>query len=289
MISRSNRSGFSLIELLLAVSIMSILALGFSTMLVNVSREQRSMQEKFGLLELQNTMMSAFADGSTCLAQLNQNSPTLNLLSTSIPPISYQQLLMGSAPTSPLLAKVGDPLPGFPPGQLQVLSINLDNIVASGTTNVYGADLLINIDPSSMVRSFKPAKLKLLFTVTPDPVSGLAAAVISSCGSANAGMGDWKSYPTSSGIQLAPSNGMLMVTSCGNCGIRIHTAMSNAGSCASVTPLLRIEVSARDKYGQGVEDAAIPVKKGECWTVEMTDVHQSTIGSLARSIFFRPL
>lgn len=92
-------------------------------------------------------------------------------------------------------------------------------------------------------------------------------------------MGDWVSYPTNNSVNLANSDGLVVVTSCLNCNVQISTAMSKSGSCSGVSLVSRLYISKRDKYGQGYEAATLPVRKGECWKVD----------SGTTSIFFKPM
>jgi hypothetical protein len=279
-----DRSGFSIFEVLIAIAMLSVMAIGMATLASNMSKEQAAMTEKFGLLETQNDLLTVFSDPSLCLNQINIGPVDLTIASPKIP---LSQILMGKTPTSPLLAQVGKPLPGFPSGKMEVSQIQLTNILPTGMPNAYVGDLIVAIDPATMIHSKKPAKVRLAFTVLPSP--SLSNAIVTNCGFSNVGVGPWQGFPTTSAAQLAPSDGMLVVTSCSNCGIRISTGMAINGSCSGVTKLVRLWVSARDKYGQGTETATLPIKQDECWSVEMTNVHQSPIANPAKSVFFRSL
>ncbi len=181
----ARQNGFSLIEAMLVVGILSFLGVGLSSIIVNVTREQRASQEKLGLLDVKNTLMTAMNNSALCQSQLNQGSP-FDLTGSNLN-ISYNELRIGNTPTSPLIAKVGEPLPGFAPGQMVVSKIQLANMIQiAGVPNAFSADLQVTTDPSTMVHPYKAAQMKILLTVTPSPT--LANSIVASCESGAAGI-----------------------------------------------------------------------------------------------------
>lgn len=180
---RSNQKGMSLVEVLVSIGISTVISFVMATTMVNVSRDQRALQEKYNQLELKNDLLTAFANSDICLSQLNQNSPTLNLSgasSTNSPgqSISYSELHMGSSNQSMLLAKVGEPLPGGSPHQMVVSKIELGSFLSTGSPNTFTGELKIEMDPATLTRPLKPLLIKQIFNTT----GPLSSAKIVGCG-----------------------------------------------------------------------------------------------------------
>jgi type II secretory pathway pseudopilin PulG len=180
---RSNQKGMSLVEVLVSIGISTVISFVMATTMVNVSRDQRALQEKYNQLELKNDLLTAFANTDICLSQLNQNSPTLNLsgVSASNPSkqsISYSELHMGNSNQSLLLAKVGSPLPGSSPNQMVVSKIELGSFLSTGSPNTFTGELKIEMDPATLTRALKPLSIKQIFNIA-GPV---ASAKIVGCG-----------------------------------------------------------------------------------------------------------
>jgi prepilin-type N-terminal cleavage/methylation domain-containing protein len=180
---RKNEHGMSLIEVLIAVGISSIISFVMASVMVNVSTDQRALQEKYSLLELKNDLLVAFSNTDICLAQLNQNSPRLRLsgvtvTSPSSQVIDYKELRLGTSNRSQILAKVGEPLPGNGPRQMVVSKIEFGSFLATGTPNTYTGELKIELDSKSLTRPLKSLSLTQVFNTT----GPLGAAKIAGCG-----------------------------------------------------------------------------------------------------------
>ncbi len=193
--------GFSLVEILIAVGIMSIISLGIASMISDISRSQGALAEKLATIEAGNGISRAFADPAICGAQLSQpvNPPTVDLSPANVrfASISYPAIRLGLSSSSPLIVRAGESLPGFPAGKMKVQSITLKNI-ANISGNNFSGDLEVLIEPSTMTRFIKPFGVKnLTFTATPAP---FVAATVTDCGSSGAAVvvvdSGWAANPT---------------------------------------------------------------------------------------------
>ena len=90
-----NQSGFSLIELMIAASILSIMALAFSGYMKNVTSQQKNAQDKMDLMTLSAQFSSAAVD-----PQSIYNSATQIESQTSVPITSTGTTSTGGYPTS---------------------------------------------------------------------------------------------------------------------------------------------------------------------------------------------
>ncbi len=180
----NSHSGFSLIEVMIAAGVMSIVALGIASMMSDMSAAQVALEEKLAALEAASGLQRAFAEPTICGYQLSQAATTatvdLSPPNVARATLSYLELRMGTSSTSPLLVKRGESLPGYNAGKMKVQSIILKNISSNGGDSFSG-DLEVVIDPTTMRRSIKPFGVKrLVFTATPFPYT---AATVSGCGS----------------------------------------------------------------------------------------------------------
>jgi prepilin-type N-terminal cleavage/methylation domain-containing protein len=283
-------NGFALIEVIVAAGILAIVSLGVAQVITNMAKEQRSLTEKFGILDMQNTMMTALSNPDVCYAQLSLMMNSVNLsgattTQASSTIVNFTSLRVGTSLDSPLIALVGQAVPGFAPAQMNVESIQLSNIKYAGFNNTYFADFSVNVNQNTLVRSLKPATMKLTFSVNPNPT--LATAQLVSCGSGYTHVGDWSTLASGT-VYMSPSDGFVVATACYDCGLRISTAPSVNNSCGGVALTQRVMVSARDKYGQGFEDASLVLKKGECWIVETLNKQANPVAQ-ASQVQFRPM
>ncbi len=270
---KASELGFSLVEVLIVVGLLSVIGMGIASMVSDMSSAQVALQEKFATIEAGNGLSRAFADPAICSFQLQQGTGPYDV---SVPnaTISYPEIRLGSSPTSPIIAKTGDPLPGYPANKMVVQSITLKNIALIGGSN-YSGDLEVIIDPTTIKKPLKPFGVRnlLFFATLPTTIEG--------CG--GGGIGDWEVIANVSGaIHQATSDGLVIITSAFNRGIRLSTGLT------AVTLTTKANSSARNAYGQGYEVLSIPLKKDEFWSAQSTNGGSDTGDSLV-SVFFRRL
>ena len=173
--------GFSLIEAVVVLGIMTSVGLGFATMMSNILTSQVAVEEKLATIETMNGLVRTFADSAICGFQLNQGVPPVDLTAPT-PTIAYPEIRLGMTNVSTLLAKVGNSLPGYTGNRMKVQSIKLTNIALISGNNFSG-DLEVTLDPTTTRSPVKPFGVKnLIFTAMPP----LTAATVASCGSAAA-------------------------------------------------------------------------------------------------------
>lgn len=193
--------GFGLIEVLVAIGLVAILSTVLSSVITNSLKVQKSIDEKFVLQDTKNFLTNAFINSAVCADQLG--GPILDLSSTTTTvkypsDIPYTVLRAGSLPTSPLIAQVGQNLPG---SQIMVNSIVLKDVYRVGTGNVFQGLLQINVDPTTLTMPRKPTEMRIIFTTS----TPLTAANIISC---RAEGGGFNGVPQSLGQFSGSYNGM---------------------------------------------------------------------------------
>lgn len=274
--------GFTIIEVLIAASMLMIISLAVANLLTMQQQEVRSIKEKLSTTDLETLTKKLIMNDKYCQClfkgnTFNATTKTWNTFPTGLPN-SFDATCNSVGGD---IFKVGTKLPNT---NIQIGGFAMTNIfeIVLGSGNYVG-DLDINFNANGMVRSVKNAKVSMGFTVNPtDPP---AAQNITTCGvEVSAGGGDWAAIPTGSGIiHQATDDGFLLFKSCSNCGIKY----SAGPTAAAVTE--KGFVSARDKYGQGFETMTVPVKKNQFWKAESTNVNQNVIGTNLDSIFFMPM
>ena len=175
-----NRKGFSLIELMIVVGIMSVVALGITSLINDMTTAQSAIEEKLATLEASSGLTRAFANSAICGAQLGQpvtpSAVDLSPPSVATATITYPEIRMGASS----IVKKDYPLPGYPVGRMMVQSIKLKNIALISGNNFSG-DLEVVLNPTTTKRSLKPFGVKnLIFTASPAPFT---SATITGCGS----------------------------------------------------------------------------------------------------------
>lgn len=82
---RSDRRGFTLVQVLVVLGIMAIIGYAFTTMMVNSAREAKSVSAKADFNSLTNTMQSFFNNTDTCLTTFGgADAPNLTTIPTPI-------------------------------------------------------------------------------------------------------------------------------------------------------------------------------------------------------------
>ena len=181
-----DQTGFSLIELMLAVGISSILALVFGTMFANQNREMQAMSQKFLKVELETQLKNVLIKSDYCGCIFNSmnfdttaGSEHFNSPLNSIPD-SFTAPAPSCNPSSNfLIPPVGSSLSGT---TIQISKIELTDIVAQGGGD-YTGNISVDLDAGTLVRGLKSIKSPIAFSVdqasgtpTTRPFAGCASA-----------------------------------------------------------------------------------------------------------------
>lgn len=201
-IEMMNKSGQSLVQVLVGIGLVGVLALAFTEFVRYQQKELRAIQQKQELTELKNTLFQIFsANSSYCSWQLATNSVTgipneingTNISTSTTDPtvqIPIPRLYLGTSATSQLVAssEVDNNKVFGSQTNLKVESILLKDIFATGVADEYRGLVEVVIDPASLVRSLKPVQTSVIFKV--NPISGanpLSARKVLNCGGGNSG------------------------------------------------------------------------------------------------------
>lgn len=180
-------SGMSIIEVLVAAAIMSVVGMAFMTMISSQQKETRALSEKLAQLDMQKLLIASLANGSICTAELASNTfnpsgpykiDTTTLATQNFNLASLHASANASAPTLVATNEAVSPTTL----QLLVDKISFENLVSTGILDNYLVDLKISFKGG--VRSTAPIVTKMIIAVNPtDPPT---AKSIISCQDSNA-------------------------------------------------------------------------------------------------------
>lgn len=173
--------GFSLIESLVALGVMSVASLAIISMLNSQQNEVQALSSKLAVVELQGQIRNVIANTDYCGCVFrNKNFDTTNLANPwSSPVLSLPSAYAQPIPAWPancveaggfMVPPVGQMLNGT---RLVISGIQMTNILQQGT-GLYTGNLEISIDPNSTRRLLKNISLPLAWTV--DATAGVPTA-----------------------------------------------------------------------------------------------------------------
>ncbi|HRK07093.1 MAG TPA: hypothetical protein PLZ57_04940 [Pseudobdellovibrionaceae bacterium] len=179
--SLKSQLGISLVEVIVALGVGLALTLGITNAMTSSMRESQYINQKLSVVELERLMISALADGSVCTFTALNDDLRFNANSLSTAVVDLPEIKLTPSVTAPILVKVGDPMPGNQ--SVVVSSIRLEGFELAGT-DVYKANLIVQFDPSRLVRAIRPISLREV--VYTEPTTPLASKRIIKCGPADA-------------------------------------------------------------------------------------------------------
>jgi prepilin-type N-terminal cleavage/methylation domain-containing protein len=173
-----NNSGFSLLEVLVASGIASILALVIASMISQMRGSLASIEKKQNLLQFQNSLSTLFQNSAICSWQLKETSSgiirRINVSGTADPTtrvisganINFDKIYEGSDSSSSVLARVDDNLLS---SQNKVKSIQLKNVTSiDATSGFYSGEIEVEIEFNVGETILKNPKTKVFFSTSLD-------------------------------------------------------------------------------------------------------------------------
>jgi prepilin-type N-terminal cleavage/methylation domain-containing protein len=177
-ITMTQKKGFSLVEMLVAIAILAVITTGLMTAMNQLFSEQKNFGQKMDTFELRYLLTTVMSDPFNCTWQFQNGNPTIDLsgaspTTPSPSEIILTQLRAGYDSSSLLLAEAGSPLPTSQTN-IKVSTIKfrkiycLDNPCANRVKGV----LEIAFDPATLARPRAPVELNMFMTtVATDPAS----------------------------------------------------------------------------------------------------------------------
>lgn len=189
-----SQSGFSIIEVLVAVGITSVVSLALITLIVDQNKEIKNLSNKLQARDTEISLKNVFTSTSFCgcvfkaltfnqqTKQFNQNLISLPSNYTNVPADANTPCAIGGV----LIPAVGKKIPGT---DLTVAAIDVSNIneVTPGSS-FYTGKISVNFANINLDRTIKPISANISFRV--DTSSGLASArKLSTCSSIDSSSG----------------------------------------------------------------------------------------------------
>lgn len=187
--SKTNNQGLSIVEVLVAIGIMSIMMVGFTSMMFSQNKEVKAVGEILAIQDLQRTLATAISDPDLCNymvgASVGASSGSAIVfdarqlprkITMTSPIYSGIRLVSGSAPVlGPELVKIGETISPYS-SSLKVEEISFE--IQSGSADNYVGQWIVGFDKSLTVRAHKPAYATTLLKVDD---SNLSSAIILGC------------------------------------------------------------------------------------------------------------
>lgn len=175
---KSPAAGFSLVEALIALGVLSIGALNFAQLVKEQQKEIKAMSESLSAIEVRTALTQVLTKNQTCLFNLTSPSPrtfNANLVSVDNPQhIMLNKILTHATAQAPAIVELNKAIPSS--HGLVVDEIKLSIIGQSGTT--FNAEWVIGFDRKRAVRAMKKIKIPVIVHAN---LTNPSAATISSC------------------------------------------------------------------------------------------------------------
>lgn len=174
-----DRRGQTLIQAMIALGIMSVISLGFATLMSQQNKELKALQENLAVLDLEKSLIAATSSGLVCQYLLNNPARTFN--ATSVFAGVPQEINLGA---TPLPASVVGGVPGPTLVQAGAPIANQNNrigvsavkfVVSSGSGANFSGHWQIEFDNTRTVRALRP--LRVSSSLVADTTNPVAAQV----------------------------------------------------------------------------------------------------------------
>lgn len=191
MAGLKKQAGFTIIEVLISVSILGIVGMGFMSMMEYMRKEIQSANRKVDLIELRRVTSNYMADLTNCGCQLNLNGGTIDttVSSPATPETTISQIQTGCAVGSTPVMISNHLVPGSS-ANLAVDTIKLQSIQSMGAANRYRGKFRVEFKNDSTAYPMKGFELEVRFRT--DPLTPDNAKKVATCdfvGSSDGGGG----------------------------------------------------------------------------------------------------
>jgi prepilin-type N-terminal cleavage/methylation domain-containing protein len=170
----NNAKGFSLIECIVVILIISVLSLGFASMTSNQQKEMKALQQKSEIVEVRASLLQNLSLYEVCTWQFKDkviDTTNVTSLQKSTTTLSFNTLYIGPDAGSSILAQAGTNLAGSQSG-MKVATITFEEITATGMPDEYMGYLTVQFNDQTLVRPLKPARIqKIVHVIGTDPTS----------------------------------------------------------------------------------------------------------------------
>lgn len=179
------QKGYSLLEVMVAISILAIFALAATTFITSVQTEMASVKRKQSIEEYSEILRISLLSNSSCdwqLAAATASSP-LNLTNVTatnpgVMAAPIPKFFSGVNNLSTVLFETGQNIPLISE-KIKAGQLKLTNITPGTSSLNYFGDLVFSFIPNSPLHPFKPVTIPINFLVS--PVNPISAKKITQC------------------------------------------------------------------------------------------------------------
>lgn len=173
-------SGFSLIEMVVALGLISIMGVTFMTMVSNQNKEMKAMDEKLELQSVQTLFSNVLSSSQYCGCFIGTNTfDTLRTTWNGFPSTIAGSYSPSCTATGSPLLQVYQKIPGTSIIPTAMAMTDVVEIVAGSGT--YRGNLRIKLDPNTLSRARKDLLIPFFFKLGTGPLN---AKTLDTCSSA---------------------------------------------------------------------------------------------------------
>lgn len=166
--------GMSLVEILIAMSVLTVTLTVFSSMFTSQQRVSAQLADKLASLDLARTLTATLAGGNVCSFMINNAPPysfdPMNLTAVNIPPFTEipSRAIAGATPA---VQADGTALASPNSPRLVANSIRIANLSCAvqpctPTSSQFNAQMIVNFDPARVAGPVSPLVFPIVLTTT---------------------------------------------------------------------------------------------------------------------------
>lgn len=157
----NNTIGFTIIELMVALGIMSIMGFAFTAIIINSNREMKALEMKADSLSLKANVEGALSNLDTCSCLMNSYASSFDSDHLSMTASNISVIKSSCESSASTVAAENADVVGT---KLVVDKIKIENIEYLGTAESYKGKLRISYQPSMLgIRPLRPITLDIRF------------------------------------------------------------------------------------------------------------------------------
>lgn len=175
--SGSREYGFTILEVLISLAIISFITIAFFTMMDFVRKDIKTANRKVDALELRTTAARSLGDLPTCACQLNAYGGTFDSTTTD-PEFPIDRVKATCDPTAATLLATNEVIPGST-GNLEIGSIKMIGIQPMGVTDRFRGRFHVEFKSDNYSHPMKGFEIEVRFRT--DPASPADAKKLVQC------------------------------------------------------------------------------------------------------------
>ena len=263
MFRLKSNSGQGIVQVLIAMGIMSIMMVAMTSYMNNQARENRALSEQLAKLELERSMGMLLADGSICKSELtdillNPASAAYRVNATSDltlkkTAIDLTSIHAGTTPAATKFIEV-DKAPSAMSNSMLVDTIQIKELLSTGVADRYLAKLEVSF--KGTVRNQVPITLqKIIVTNSADPIGNKRIVDCLGAGSTGGPVNFTSVASSGTNIDAKYVTGYCSCSGIGFCYYDVH-----------INGVIRTRMANHNDWG-GADSFMIPIGIGDTYSI----------------------